>query len=131
MFASKILKFWFPVILYSGIIFGMSSIPFQDKKPPFFHFDKVIHFFEYAPYGFLVARARGGAKSGLAGGGVFVFVVLFSLLYACSDEFHQSFVGGRDSSVWDAAADTLGAAMGALIYLKVRNRNQNAMAGKD
>ena len=35
---------------------------------------------------------------------------LFALLYAISDEFHQSFVPGRSASVWDVVIfDNLGA----------------------
>ena len=34
-------------------------------------------------------------------------------LYGATDEFHQSFVPGRDSDVLDWVADTLGAALGA------------------
>lgn len=33
---------------------------------------------------------------------------LFCSLYGISDEFHQSFVPGRDTSGWDWLADTLG-----------------------
>lgn len=39
--------------------------------------------------------------------------VAFSALYACTDEWHQSLVGGRASEWKDVAFDTLGAVIGA------------------
>ena len=45
-----------------------------------------------------------------------------SILYACSDEFHQLFVPGRDGNITDVAIDSLGALIGTgaallLLYL--------------
>lgn len=37
--------------------------------------------------------------------------LIFSALYAASDEFHQSFVPGRTASVWDWLADCVGAGL--------------------
>lgn len=39
-------------------------------------------------------------------------VFLLTCLFGALDEWHQSFVPGRDASPWDWAADTLGAAVG-------------------
>ena len=41
-------------------------------------------------------------------------------LFGASDEFHQSFVPGRDTDVFDWVADTLGATAGALVWLGAR-----------
>ena len=38
-----------------------------------------------------------------------IFSVLFCFFYGMSDEWHQSFVPGRDADWLDLAADTLGA----------------------
>jgi hypothetical protein len=43
-------------------------------------------------------------------------VALFCLLYGLSDEFHQSFIAGRESSVADVAADFLGATLTVLLW---------------
>lgn len=47
-----------------------------------------------------------------------VLVVLFCLAYGLSDEFHQSFIPGRFPSVWDIAADTMGAIVVVCLWLR-------------
>ena len=44
----------------------------------------------------------------------------FSVLYAVTDEIHQSFVPGRGPSVRDVLFDALGAAIGIFIVITVR-----------
>jgi VanZ family protein len=43
--------------------------------------------------------------------------MLAASAYGAIDEFHQSFVPGRDCNVWDWLADTLGAFLGALAVM--------------
>lgn len=47
----------------------------------------------------------------------FSISVLFSFLYASSDEFHQTFVAGRSGEFRDVCIDTLGATTGICIVL--------------
>lgn len=110
----KFLKFWFPVFLYSGIIFYASSLP--DVKPPLEikNIDKAIHILEYLPFGFLLARAFQQQWPAVRMGQV---VTLCALLYGISDEYHQSFVPGREAGVADVVADTIGGFLGVWIYL--------------
>ncbi len=47
--------------------------------------------------------------------------ILFSFLYACTDEIHQIFVPGRSAQFRDVLIDTLGASFGATItYLTIK-----------
>lgn len=47
--------------------------------------------------------------------------ILFSFLYACTDELHQIFVPGRSAQFRDILIDTLGASFGATItYLTIK-----------
>ena len=47
--------------------------------------------------------------------------ILFSFLYACTDELHQIFVPGRSAQFQDILIDTLGASFGATItYLTIK-----------
>ena len=47
--------------------------------------------------------------------------LIFSFLYACTDELHQIFVPGRSAQFRDVLIDTLGASFGTLItYLTIK-----------
>ena len=50
---------------------------------------------------------------------VFAWAVVFSMLYAVSDEIHQLFVSGRAGRVFDVFIDTCGAAFGAAVYRSI------------
>ena len=45
---------------------------------------------------------------------IIIFSILCSFLYACTDEYHQSFVQGRTSQFTDVLIDTAGAVIGVL-----------------
>lgn len=115
---SKNLKFWFPVIVYSGIIYLGSSIPGKIAPSPIPFLDKILHMLEYAPFGFLIGRALFYARPRRMGAKIFMAAITFlCLLYGLMDEYHQSFVLGRDSSLWDALADTVGGFLGGLVFI--------------
>jgi VanZ family protein len=46
--------------------------------------------------------------------------VLLAFAYACSDEYHQTFVDGRTGTVRDVGIDTIGIAIAVGIALYVR-----------
>jgi VanZ family protein len=103
--------YWLLTICYMGILFYLSSqhnlhLP---KLPR--NFDKVIHMCAYIPLAYLVYLSL--KKSGISKY-VFVSALVFASIYGISDEFHQVFVPGRDASVGDFLADTLGAFLGSL-----------------
>lgn len=80
--------------------------------PPLFpHQDKVMHLAEYTPFGWLSLKAFMPATT-------FGFLVSvgFSLAYAASDEVHQSFVPGRETSVMDWVADAAGILISSYVY---------------
>jgi VanZ family protein len=78
---------------------------------------KSAHLTEYAVFGTLLWRAfvasNGPAARPRAWGGA--AALLIAALYACTDEYHQSFVPSRTSSIRDVAIDTTGAAAGIAI----------------
>ena len=45
----------------------------------------------------------------------FLSALLFSFVYACGDEFHQTFVNGRAGQITDVLIDSLGAFFGLLL----------------
>lgn len=109
------LRFWFPVFLYSAIIFVISSLPSQEITFTVIVWDKFLHVIEYAILGLLLARALVGTRQWpyLT---VWTVTVVLCYLYGLTDEFHQGLTPGREASIGDALADFLGGAVGAGIY---------------
>ncbi len=91
------------MIVYAILIFYLSSQETIPAPQVFANQDKVMHFAEYAPFGWLSLKAFMPATP--VG---FLANVGLSLAYAASDEVHQSFVPGRDASIMDWLADAVG-----------------------
>ena len=108
---------WLPVVVWMGLIFGLSSVPFQGSEPMFFRFqDKIIHILEFGALGILLARAVYFSDSGSRGR--YWACILAAALYGGLDEFHQMFVPGRSVQWSDFAADSLGAVVCTWAWLK-------------
>lgn len=73
------------------------------------------HFTIYAVLGFLLCLLF--HEYNFSRSKAIIFAVISSFLYACSDEFHQSFVPGRSAQISDIAVDTSGALCGAVLAL--------------
>lgn len=74
---------------------------------------KCAHMFSYFILGILSFRAFDLIKDN-----AYPYAVIISVLYACSDEFHQLFVPGRSGQIKDVCIDSLGLFIGLLmIYL--------------
>jgi len=116
----RFLRFWFPVFVYSGIIFYISSISRVEMPFSEIHFDKILHILEYIPFGYLLARAFKETDIKLTTGHIFNLIVLISFLYGMSDEVHQSYTAGRNMDVVDMFADATGGAIGAWSYIKYK-----------
>jgi len=100
-----------PPFLYALLIFFLSSISrFPEEVPSFFGFDKIVHFIEYLLLGvflyrwFLNRDGCPGPKRAL------ITTIFVGIIYAFTDEWHQSFVPGRDASLFDVLFDALGVA---------------------
>lgn len=110
------LKYWVPLYAYAGLIFYLSSIPrpLPEIRIPFF--DKALHIFEYAIFGFIAARAFRNSSRAVFCRHFKIFAVIISFLYGISDEYHQGFVSQRQFSVFDMLADGVGGFLGAHLY---------------
>lgn len=117
----NLLKFWFPVWAYSAIIFYLSSRPGSDVQIPWQIGDKVAHLIEYAILGFLVlwAYLKTRSEKQMI---LWLWAILWCMLFGLSDEWHQSFVPGREVSILDWIADAIGSMLGASFCLVI---NQN------
>jgi len=114
---SPALLYWLPAVITAALIFGLSQQPSLPDIPGGIP-DWVAHGLEYGFFALTLAfgATRGFAAERRTPGRVSVAVLIASL-YGVSDEFHQSFVG-RDATVQDWLADTVGAMlMAALILL--------------
>lgn len=74
---------------------------------------KLAHFLEYMILGFLIINLlRQDLK--------LKYIVLIAIsgvfLYACTDEFHQLFVAGRDGNFRDVLIDTSGGILSTIIF---------------
>ena len=64
-----------------------------------------------------------------------ILSIIFCFLYACTDEFHQTFVNGRTGQFLDTLVDSLGAVLGSLIIsfvykLIMKNKNNSQKMSK-
>jgi hypothetical protein len=107
-------RFWLPPILWAGIIFSFSSLAFVKTKE-FLLWDfiakKSAHLLEYFIFSLLLYRALKNS-SDLSQKRSLVFSMLILIIYAISDEFHQSFIPGREPRIRDVAIDSLGGLLG-------------------
>lgn len=117
----KILLPWLPAILMMIIIFGFSSIP-SNEMPDLGLMDMVVqkggHVLGYGllSLAYWFALRFDKRRWWLA--------LLFVLIYAISDEFHQSFIPGRhpgwvDVLVYDGGGAAV--ALGLAYWARVRN----------
>ena len=100
---------WGPAAVWAAVLFFLSAMPGLDRPPVLFEReDLAIHLLLYVLLGAALAwaRSRSGAATSHAA------FTAAGILYGASDEWHQSFVPGRDPSGWDFAADTMGVLLG-------------------
>lgn len=95
------IRHWIPAGIWAAVIFALSARPTL-PMPGGLGADKVAHFSAYAVLGWLLAY--GADRSGIT----MAWALIAGLLYAASDEWHQSFVPGRSVEVADWIADALG-----------------------
>jgi VanZ family protein len=103
---------WLPVVVWAGVIFAFSSVP--SLSTHFGTWDlvlrKLAHMTEYAVLALLLLRATGS----------YAWALGLTVGYACTDEFHQTFVRGRHGSPVDVGIDAVGALIGLAVWRRVR-----------
>ena len=81
--------------------------------------DLLFHFFEYSFLGFLFYQSI--SVDNLLDVKPLHGAVLIGILFALSDEYHQSFVPGRHMSLMDIIFDSLGILFGSSLAPRVSN----------
>ena|SRR5438874_9619225 len=104
---------WLPPVLLMGVIFLLSAQPNLNTGLGTIDFvgRKIAHFSEYALLSFLWWRAL---RTVVAPRLALLLAVAISVLYACTDEYHQTFVHGRHGRPLDVLIDSAGAAAAVL-----------------
>jgi VanZ family protein len=110
-------RYWLPPLAWMGMIYYLSAQSNMPSPPePWLNIllKKGAHFGVYAALAFWWWRAlhnvRRTSPGRLSGGAVLVLPFILTVLYAASDEFHQSFTPNRFPSPWDVLIDAAGAA---------------------
>jgi VanZ family protein len=142
------LKYWLPVLIWLGLIFIGSTdvlsaehtsrflvplLRWLDPRISWATLDlvqtilrKFGHVTEYAILAVLLWRAlRGGIVLRARMSILFFVVLLACIVFAASDEWHQSFVPSRTSSTRDVMIDICGAMLGLLLCLGFRANRQS------
>ena len=99
------------MVAWAALIFALSSVP--DLGTGLGGWDlllrKIAHAGEYAVLALLLVRATEHRAVAL----------VVTILYAVTDEVHQTFVPGRHGSPVDVAIDSLGAVIGVLVAPRI------------
>ena len=104
------LKLWLPVFVWVGVIFTFSSLPINHETT-FSWWDfilkKTAHVVEYGILYWFVWRAL-SQKGQLLNNKILIWSLVLCLVYAISDEWHQTIVAGREGTLRDVGFDTIG-----------------------
>ena len=103
---------WLPVVAWAALIFAFSSVPSLSTHLGTWDLvlRKLAHMTEYAVLALLLLRATGS----------YAWAFGLTVGYACTDEFHQTFVRGRHGSPIDVGIDAVGALIGLAVWRRVR-----------
>ena len=116
-FFALFVRFWLPLLVYVSAIFVASAQSHLHAPLEFRFGDKLLHVAEYLILGLLLARAlRAHLRLGHP---VFAAVAAlgFVVLTGAADEYLQSFIPGRQCSLLDLVADTVGGAVAQIAYV--------------
>ncbi|RJE91378.1 hypothetical protein D3P07_00390 [Paenibacillus sp. 1011MAR3C5] len=125
-----------PAVLWMAVIFALSSrtgdeintvLPFFQKLFPGMTDFNWGHFVSYFILAALLDFGFGARSDKLS---MKIVIVLLCGLYGVTDEFHQSFVGGRMMDIIDVRNDMIGAAVWTLLVsIPVIRRAWRRLAG--
>ncbi|MFN2147300.1 MAG: VanZ family protein [Anaerolineales bacterium] len=116
---------WLPALILMAAIFFFSSLP-ASSLPYFGIWDVLVkkggHMTGYAMLGTAYFFALPGS---LRTGYRFVLALLMAFLFSLSDEFHQSFVQGRTSTLVDVGIDMVGTVIALAISSRYSSNSRS------
>ena len=110
---------WFLVIVWAGLIFFLSHQPGLESGLSAqwdFLLRKLAHISEYLILTVLLMGALG--KYEISRKNIIVLAAVFSILYAISDEYHQTFISNRHGAIRDVFIDSSGVFLAAWLKIK-------------
>ena len=111
-------RYWIWPIGYIFLMFFLSSLNIsQIQKVNITHLDKMLHIIEYSVFGYLLIRAY-NATTSFSYKKLFLLVLLTGFLIGGLDEYYQSFLIYRQSSLLDLTADLIGVVIGISLFRK-------------
>src|SRR3989338_9153876 len=99
----RIFKYWLPPILWAGVIFTFSSMTVTPTSQVYwqdFVVKKSAHLVEYFLFYIFIYRAFKNTTN-ISGANIYLLSLAIVVLYALSDEYHQSFTPGREPKLRD------------------------------
>jgi VanZ family protein len=109
-------------LLWAALLYYLSDQPAVVEIQAFEYQDKVLHLFAYGVLGMLIMGALRAGSNGYRVSQLLLVTVLAGL-YGLLDEYHQSFVPGRDPALGDVVADVAGGLLGALLVYMLARRS--------
>ena len=117
LLVNSLFRYWLPTVLWMSLIFILSAQPSPPHHPNTL-FDlilkKAAHMIEYGVLAFLLWRVLSRGRGTLSRSALATAFVV-SVLYAASDEYHQTFVPGRNGTPADVGIDAVGALVALLV----------------
>jgi len=112
-------KYWIFPLGYIFLIFFLSSLNIsQVQRINITYLDKILHIIEYSILGYLLIRAYNVTVS-FSYKKLFLVALLTGFLIGGVDEYYQSFLIYRQSSLLDLAADLIGLVIGISLFGKI------------
>ncbi len=114
----KSIAYKFVLVGYMVLILCISAIPANSiPSLGFQHADKVAHFLEYAILGILAVQSFKPKKR------YQLFYIIFSgFVFGVFDEWWQSFISDRYTSLFDLLADSIGMLVGSSVFYKLSTK---------
>ena len=110
---------WTVTLTYIILITILSHQPADDiseVSPNIKNLDKLFHFIEFSILGFLIFGSL--SLNSKEFDQILSLSIKIGILFSCLDEYHQSFVDGRDSSLADLIFDILGVFFGTFLHYR-------------
>jgi len=104
---------WLITIIMAIIIFYVSSLIFSGSGGSTSYIGYVYHFtaFSYLALFLLISLTNGKYSTNLI-----ILGIILAILYGISDEIHQYFIPGRDSSIKDILINSIGILITGIAY---------------